>query len=222
MVPLLPPPSQWIFPLACYLTPLLFWGRSVFVAAIGVCMALNASSSCLLIRSCALFLSASPPYRAKLFVTDFALPQTVVHSADLQNKMNVKAWGTSVVPAKDTPILKSRIFIGLALPSSPRVGNPSRLSLGQVSKLAHPIFGSGNHEEMNKSDSSQVQCQAPDIGPDILPKEDSELMSPAHVRCNDRFQIRRLICIEELYVPMKTRQVNPRVLGAKSGPVLGA
>ncbi|KAF3450518.1 hypothetical protein FNV43_RR06603 [Rhamnella rubrinervis] len=73
-----------------------------------------------------------------VFVPDFAPPQTVVQSvADLQNKMSVKAWDTGVVPAKDTPTLKSA---WLCL-SPPRIGKPSRLDSGQVSNLALPRFG---------------------------------------------------------------------------------
>ncbi|KAF3450357.1 hypothetical protein FNV43_RR06437 [Rhamnella rubrinervis] len=88
--------------------------------------------------------AAGPPSSAKLFVPDFAPPQTVVQSVNLQNKMSVKAWGTAAY---------AKIFIGLASPSSPRIGKPSRLDSGQVSNLALPRFGRnilGSHVEMAK------------------------------------------------------------------------
>ncbi|KAF3438737.1 hypothetical protein FNV43_RR21501 [Rhamnella rubrinervis] len=96
--------------------------------------------------------------------------------------MSVKAWGTGVVPAKDTPMLKSvrvrvyfgllnadqfsvrtfamsdsGIFIGLALPSPPRIGKPSRLDSGQVSNLALPRFGS---QERPFRATMAVRCSA--------------------------------------------------------------
>ena len=46
--------------------------------------------------------------------------------------------------------------------------------------------------------SSQVQCQAPDIGPDISLEGGPESTNPAHVRRIDRFSVRRLICIADL------------------------
>ncbi|KAF3437602.1 hypothetical protein FNV43_RR20358 [Rhamnella rubrinervis] len=91
---------------------------------------------------------------SRVFVPDFAPPQTVVQSvADLQNKMSVKAWGTGVVPAKDTPTLKSA-WLRL---SPPRIGKPSRLDSGQVSNLALPRFGS---QERPLRATMAVRCSA--------------------------------------------------------------
>ena len=48
--------------------------------------------------------------------------------------------------------------------------------------------------------SSQVQCQAPDIGPNISPEGGPESTNPVHVRRIARFSVKHLTCIADLYV----------------------
>ncbi|KAF3449520.1 hypothetical protein FNV43_RR10249 [Rhamnella rubrinervis] len=59
----------------------------------------------------------SPPSSTKLFILDFAQLQTIMHSAiDLQNKMNVKTWGTGVVSPMTVDLLP---WVLIAQPGRP-------------------------------------------------------------------------------------------------------